>query len=174
MRHWAVVIPADRYARERQVHNDRLTYGDQPAVSDATPGDRVALIAQTDPPVLFGLGEAVAGGGVRYTRRLFDRPLPAEGLITVAAGRRTDRLDGEAFARIEAAAGPPGPRAAWLVSLDMPIEAESPAEAVRQFWSYVRDLGPSELPAFVSPAGDELSMQAYLLGAETNLDPEEE
>ena len=48
-----------------------------------------------------------------------------------------------------------------------------PAEAVREFWTYVDKLGPRELPAFVWPRGDELAMQAFVLGAETNLDPEE-
>jgi hypothetical protein len=62
----------------------------------------------------------------------------------------------------------------WLVSVDLPIEAVSPAEAVRAFWSYVYELGPRELPAFVAPSDDELAMQAYVLGAEANLDPEED
>src|SRR6266545_316960 len=66
------------------------------------------------------------------------------------------------------------PRRSWLVGVELPIEAGSPAEAVRQFWSYVTQLGPRELPAFVSPADDELAMQAYVLGEEANLDPEEE
>ena len=60
------------------------------------------------------------------------------------------------------------------VSVDLPVEAETPGEAVRQFWSYLRELGPRELPAFVAPLGDELAMQAFVLGEETNLDPEEE
>jgi hypothetical protein len=54
------------------------------------------------------------------------------------------------------------------------VEAPTPAEAVRQFWSYVLELGPAELPAFVSPYGDELAMQAFVLGEEANLDPEED
>ncbi|GIG58331.1 hypothetical protein Lfu02_27030 [Longispora fulva] len=62
----------------------------------------------------------------------------------------------------------------WLVSVDLPIEAESPAAAVEQFWAYLRELGPSELPVFVSPADDELAMAAYVSGVEVNLDPEEE
>jgi len=66
------------------------------------------------------------------------------------------------------------PRPTWLVSLDLPIEAATPTEAVDQFWNYVRELGPDELPTFVSPAGDELSMQAMLGGEPVNLDPEEE
>jgi hypothetical protein len=60
------------------------------------------------------------------------------------------------------------------VSLDLPIEASTPAEAVRLFWSYVMELGPRELPTFVSPAGDELAMQAFVLGEEANQDPEED
>jgi hypothetical protein len=65
-------------------------------------------------------------------------------------------------------------RPSWLVSLDLPIEAGSPAEAVAEFWAYVRELGPAQLPAFVSPRGNELAMQAYLLDAPVNLDPEED
>ena len=38
----------------------------------------------------------------------------------------------------------------------------------------MQELGPRELPAFVSPAGDELAMQAFVLGAEANQDPEED
>jgi len=38
----------------------------------------------------------------------------------------------------------------------------------------VYDLGPKELPAFVMPTGNELAMQAFVLGVESNQDPEEE
>jgi hypothetical protein len=62
----------------------------------------------------------------------------------------------------------------WLVSVTLPIEAESPAEAVRQFWSHVLELGPAELPAYVWPPRDELAMQVYVLGREANQDPEED
>ncbi|GAA5177961.1 hypothetical protein GCM10023322_03900 [Rugosimonospora acidiphila] len=62
----------------------------------------------------------------------------------------------------------------WLISLNLPIEADSAADAVARFWSFVDQLGPTELPVFVSPAGDELAMQAYLMGGQTNLDPEED
>jgi hypothetical protein len=65
-------------------------------------------------------------------------------------------------------------RASWLVSVDLPIEADSPAEAVAEFWSYLRTLGPQGLPTYVSPTGDELAMQAYLLDQPVNLDPEGE
>ena len=66
------------------------------------------------------------------------------------------------------------PTRTWLVSLDLPIEAPTPAEAVQQFWTYVRELGPGELPTFVSPADDELAMQALINGEPVNLDPEED
>lgn len=62
----------------------------------------------------------------------------------------------------------------WLVSVDLPVEAATPAEAVAEFWSYVRALGPDELPAFVAPADDELAMQAYVAGEPHDLDPEDE
>jgi hypothetical protein len=62
----------------------------------------------------------------------------------------------------------------WLVSLDLPIEADNPAEAVARFWAYVAELGPGRLPAFVSPTGNELAMQAYVLDQPVNLDPEED
>ncbi len=65
-------------------------------------------------------------------------------------------------------------RKPWLVSVAMPIEAATPADAVRQFWSYVHELGPAELPTYVWPSGDELAMQAFVLGEVANQDPEEE
>ena len=69
---------------------------------------------------------------------------------------------------------PGAPPARWLVSLALPIEASSAVEAVREFWSYVTSLGPEELPAFVSPAADELAMRAYVMDREAALDPEED
>jgi hypothetical protein len=65
-------------------------------------------------------------------------------------------------------------RARWQVSVSLPIEADSPADAVAGFWAYVSQLGPDQLPAYVSPAGDELAMRAYLHNEPTNLDPEED
>ena len=62
----------------------------------------------------------------------------------------------------------------WMVSVAIPIEAESPAEAVGEFWRYVSELGPQELPAFVSPAEDELAMQAYVADEPAPLDPEDD
>jgi hypothetical protein len=131
-------------------------------------------------PVVFGLGRVKAGGveagGIAYTHRLLDKPLPAGGLVPDEPGAY--RLDGAAYAAVAGRIGVEhrvdAPKRTWLVSLDLPIEACSPAEAVRTFWTYVTRLGPTELPAFVSPSGDELAMQAYVLGEETNLDPEEE
>jgi hypothetical protein len=64
--------------------------------------------------------------------------------------------------------------ARWQVSVSLPIEADSAAEAVSDFWGYIRELGAAQLPAYVSPFGDELAMRAYLLGEPTNLDPEED
>ncbi len=86
--------------------------------------------------------------------------------MTVPVVRRVERPSG---------AAPAVPaRQEWLVELCIPVEADSPAEAAARFWEHVRELGPAELPAFVSPVGDELALRPYVLGAEVNLDPEEE
>ncbi|MFD0556415.1 hypothetical protein ACFQ3B_05085 [Stackebrandtia endophytica] len=68
----------------------------------------------------------------------------------------------------------PMPRRQWLVTLAMPIEADGRADAAADFWEYVNALGPEELPIFISPSGDELAMQAYVGGAVTEMDPEED
>jgi hypothetical protein len=161
MGHRAVVISAERYEQERQVGNWELR------IPGIPPGEQVALIADTVPPVVFALGRAVWDGSVRYTRRLFDAPLPAEGLVD-------GPLSPDTFADLVAKAGPAAPTRTWLVGVDLPIEADSAAEAVRRYWTYLRDLGPGELPAFVAPIEDELAMQAYLLGEQAPLDPEED
>jgi hypothetical protein len=161
---WVALVPADRYAEERLYRRERIAL---PEVPDAAPGDTLVLVAGTEPPVIFALGKVTRSREVRYARRLFDAPLPAGDLCP-------GQLDEGRLADIEKAAGTPEPAATWMVSVDLPIEAGTPGEAVRQFWSYLRELGPRELPAFVSPLGDELAMQAYVLGEETNLDPEED
>ncbi|GGL92456.1 MULTISPECIES: hypothetical protein [Micromonospora] len=186
---WAVLLPADRLDAERLVHHDTLELSGPDGTARPGPGEPVAVLVDS-PPRLVALGRVAtptdqrredpddpqsepspASLVVRYTRRAFDEPLPVDGvtidgpvsaLATATWQEWADRL------------GPPPQRRTWLVSLDLPIEAGSPAEAVRLFWSYVQELGPRELPAFVSPSGDELAMQAFVLGAEANQDPEEE
>lgn len=188
MAHWAVVVPAERYAAERLFLHDMLELtgldGPVPAV-----GDEVALVAGGSEPVVFGLGRVAArtdgaGGSddagpdetedldIAYTHRLFDAPLPADGLGGSAPGAYP--LDAAAYAALRDKAGDAGARSEWLVGVYLPIEAASRAEAVRAFWTYVLQLGPRELPAFVSPLGDELAMQAFVLGDVANLDPEED
>jgi len=162
MGYWTVVVPAERYAQERLVGNVSLA-----AVPGPAPGDQVALVAGVEPPVVFGLGTVGRDGRVHYTRRLFDAPLPADDLAT-------GPLPADAFAALAARAGPAEPVRTWIVGVDLPIEADSAAEAVRRYWSYVRDLGPTELPAYVAPLDDELAMQAYVMGQEAALDPEED
>jgi hypothetical protein len=176
MPYWAVVLDREAYATQRFFARPTLPL---PAGGAPVPDDEVLLIGG-DPPVLFGLGRVRTGDGgtpvIAYTHRMLDDPLPTDGLEIVGPG--VSPLDGQAFHhyadRVGAHLRVDGPKWDWLVSLDLPIEAASPAEAVRAFWSYVVELGPSELPVFVTPADDELSMHAYVLGEETNLDPEEE
>ena len=60
------------------------------------------------------------------------------------------------------------------MSVDLPIEAADPGRGGREFWSYVRELGPAQLPVFVSPVGDELAMRVYLGSEPHDLDPEDD
>jgi hypothetical protein len=173
MAHWAVVVSAERYAAERLFQYETL---ELPAAGPG-PGEEVALVAPGDPPVVFGLGRVCADGRrVAYTHRSFDAPVPADDLADRGPGAHP--LDTTGYlalaGRIGADRRVDAAKREWLVSVDLPIEATSPAEAVRAFWTYVTALGPRELPAFVAPVGDELAMQAYVLGEPTNLDPEEE
>jgi hypothetical protein len=194
MRYWSVQVPRDRYAAERLYRHDGLALAEPAAdASGPSPGDFVALVADADDAagsrVVFALGRVArrdrapeAGDPddpdadrpdgtllVAYTRRLFDDPRPVPG--PAEGDHPVTELSAADYARLTAA---PAPARVWLVSLDLPIEAPTAAEAVRQFWSYVEDLGPRELPAFVSPSGNELAMQALVAGEPVNLDPEEE
>ena len=185
MAHWAVIIPAELWATERLFHHDSVRL---PAIGPEI-GDDILLVVDA-----LGTGAAGPDGGagvqavavgtardtrrgtllVTYARRAFDRPAGVDDLKTVET---VTALDADTFAGVADRLTDDdrgGVRQTWLVSVDLPIEASSPAEAVRQFWSYVADLGPAELPAYVSPAGDELAMQAFVLGAAANLDPEED
>ncbi|WP_091647002.1 hypothetical protein [Micromonospora pallida] len=188
-RAWAVLISADRYEAERLVQHDTLELTGLETDRRPSPGDPVAVVVDGEPAYLVALGRVESGVGVErdpddpdpdedvtplvvaYTRRLLDEPLPVDGLVFHDS---LTPLTADRWRALADRLGPPPPRRTWLVSLDLPIEAASPAEAVRIFWSYVRELGPRELPAYVSPSGDELAMQAYVLGAEANQDPEED
>ncbi|QOC93819.1 hypothetical protein [Micromonospora craniellae] len=186
---WAVLLPPGRYDAERLVHHDTLELTGLEDRLLPGPGDQVAVLAD-EPPRLVALGRVAVPTGygpedpedpqsgrgpdalvVTYTRRAFDEPVPAE---TLTLDGPVTALDPVTFRDLADRLGPPQQRRTWLVSLDLPIEADSPAEAVRLFWAYVQELGPRELPAFVSPSGDELAMQAFVLGAEANQDPEED
>ncbi|WP_328651104.1 hypothetical protein OG598_23580 [Micromonospora sp. NBC_00330] len=186
---WAVLLPAERYEAERLVHHDTLELTGLTGVARPGLGDQVAVLVDA-PPRLVALGRVTAPGRrhredpddpqspvepgtlvVAYTRRAFDEPVPAD-LLTLDGP--VTAVEPAAFRALAEQLGPPPTRRTWLVSLDLPIEAGTPAEAVRLFWSYVQELGPRELPAFVSPAGDELAMQAFVLGEQANQDPEED
>jgi hypothetical protein len=158
--------------------------GDSVAPGGVSPGDVVALLVGGEPRLLFGLGrirERLAAKeelAIAYTDRLFDDPLPVGDLPLGPVERGLTELDPSLYARLAARVSAQrrgdADRSQWLVSVTLPIEAASRAEAVREFWTYLAKLGPRELPAFVWPQGDELAMQAFVQGEETNLDPEEE
>ncbi|HEX7745537.1 MAG TPA: hypothetical protein VF462_09785 [Micromonosporaceae bacterium] len=178
-----------RFEAERLIHHDSLDLTGLNGEVRPAPGDEVAVVVDGETPLVVALGRVRAAAGaerdpddpqagdgpvplvVAYTRPFFDQPVPAGPLEL--HGPATP-IDPEAYRRLAHRLGPPPDRRTWLVSLDLPIEAPSAAEAARVFWSYVMELGPRELPAFVSPSGNELAMQAFVLGAEANQDPEED
>jgi hypothetical protein len=125
-------------------------------------------------------GRSATGAAlIEYRQRFLDEPPPVPADAVADPTRiGVHPLPAAAYSRLAGTAtrGEPGAagRSEWFVSVALPIEAASRAEAVREFWSYVDKLGPRELPAYVWPRGDELAMQAFVLGAVTNLDPEED
>jgi hypothetical protein len=175
-------LAPDNLARD-SVTRDSLTR-DSVAPDGVSPGDVVALVVAGEPPLLFGLGRIGARHAAKeelaiaYTDRLFDDPLPVGDLPLGPVEEGLTELDPSLYASLAGRASAQrrgdADRSQWLVSVTLPIEAVSPAEAVREFWTYLAKLGPRELPAFVWPQGNELAMQAFVLGEETNLDPEEE
>ncbi|MFC6015140.1 hypothetical protein ACFP2T_02875 [Plantactinospora solaniradicis] len=188
---WAVVIPGERYEAERLFHHDTLELTGLGGGVRPGPGDPVLVVRDEQPPSVVALGRVVAADGIQerdpddpqsgpeegaalavtYTRQVFEAPVPADRL---ALDGPVTRIDPAVYHELAGRIGPAPDRRGWLVSLDIPIEAASPAEAVRLFWAYVQELGPRELPAFVAPVDDELAMQAFVLGVEANQDPEEE
>jgi hypothetical protein len=190
MRCWAATMSEDRFAGERLYAYDSLTLSETSGyeygrAGGPRPDDLVALIVAGQPPLLVGLGrvrECLAGSEtepadvvVAYTHRLFDGPVQVGDLLLGDSRPGLNELGANHYASLAGRAGPvPVDTSQWFVSVALPIEAGSRAEAVREFWTHVAKLGPRELPAYVWPQGDELALQAYLLGEETNLDPEEE
>lgn len=199
---WAIMVAADRFEAERLYQRDGIVVAGL-AAGGVVLGDRVMLVAAGQPPVVFALGtvsatqhETLSDGddldgtapvdgdiAISYAARFFDEPRPVSAAVALARAGDVVRIDESLWTAYAdqtpgvasgKAAEPAPTRQTWLVSLDLPIEASSAAEAVRQFWTYVADLGPRELPTFVSPAGDELAMQAMVAGVEVNLDPEED
>ena len=176
MAHWAVIIPADRWATERLFHHDTVTVSG--GAGPVEPDDEVLLVVGGE---VVALTQAVEADGddlvLAYLRRAFDEPVPAAELHLDEHDVRIAAVDPAVFRRLAGAIGGTtavGEKKSWLVSVALPIEAQTPAEAVRQFWSHVLELGPVELPTYVWPSGDELAMQAFVLGEEANQDPEEE
>jgi hypothetical protein len=176
MAQWAVIIPAERWATERLFHHDTVTVSG--GAGPVEPDDEVLLVVGGE---VVAVAHALKADGddlvLAYLRRAFDEPVPAGELHLDEHDVRIAGVDPAVFRRLAVAVGGSATVAAkktWLVSVALPIEAQTPAEAVRQFWSHVLELGPAELPTYVWPSGDELAMQAFVLGEEANQDPEEE
>src|SRR5688500_6569367 len=129
MAQWAVVLSPERFEAERLYHHETLELTG--AGSRALHGDQVLVLAERPGPVVVALGR-VAGDGqpltVAYTRRSFDAPLPAPGLEPDGG---FGPVEPAAFQAVVDRLPPPRDARTWLVSVDLPIEADSPAEAVR-------------------------------------------
>jgi hypothetical protein len=188
MGQWAVVLSEDEFADERLYTRDGITIetGDTIETVDVRApaiGDSAALMVATEPPALFGLGTVVASPNegavlVEYVRRVPDEPSPLPADLAAIGQPGLHALTPAQYTRLAGMVSDAGAdgssRTEWFVTVALPIEAATRAEAVREFWTYVDKLGPRELPAFVWPRGDELAMQVFVLGAVANLDPEEE
>jgi hypothetical protein len=179
MNHWLAVVAPERYADEVLYARPACTVAYQ-GVDMPAAGDPVLLVAASAQPLIFAVGviEGRREGAevtIAYRRRLFDQPIEAGAIEIFSPGLLP--VDRDRYERLAASIPPPGlrpagPKPEWFVSVSLPIEADSRAEAVREFWTYVEKLGPRELPALVWPRGDEMSMQAFVLGAPANQDPE--
>jgi len=172
MRYWLLALDDDEYTEQLAYEVDAV----EPTASlpeNASGGDEVALAG---PEGVFALGE-VDGSTVVYRRRLVEPSKTAEtvqiyGTEGVAPKAWTE-LYPDSWEDLVRTLPTPERRSDWLVTLSMPIEAVDKAEAVRQFWSYIRSLGPKELPTFVAPYGKELEGTSFLLGVDHEQDPEE-
>jgi hypothetical protein len=173
--YWAAVLSAETYARERLYNRDAVTVD----VRAATPtrGDPVVLVAALDRPAAVGLGRIDGARPCRvgYLVRLFDAPPAVVGLpCPLPPGLYG--LDAETYATmaatVRAGQRDPGQRVDWQVSVHLPIEATSAVDAVREFWTYLEQLGPRELPTFAHPSGDELATRAYVDGRPAVDEPE--
>jgi hypothetical protein len=175
MRYWLLALNEDEYTEQQAYEVEAVEPAALP--ERAADGDEVALAG---PDGVFALGE-VDGAAVAYRRRLEE---PAKTVETVeiygsASYAEPDaeagwtELNPDAWEDLVRTLPTPERRSDWLVTLSLPIEAVDKAEAVRQFWSYIRSLGPKELPTFVAPYGRELEGTSFLLGVEHEQDPEE-
>jgi hypothetical protein len=164
MRYWLLALNEDEYTEQQAYEVEAVELPARP--EGAADGDEVALAG---PDGVFALGE-VDGSAVAYRRRLEE---PAKTVESSAAEAGWTELNPDVWEDLVRALPTPERRSDWLVTLSMPIEAVDKAEAVRQFWSYIRSLGPKELPTFVAPYGRELEGTSFLLGVEHEQDPEE-
>lgn len=175
MRYWLLALDDDEYT-EQQAYEVEAVEPARALPEGAADGDEVALAG---PEGVFALG-AVDAPAVAYRRRL-EEPVKTSETARVygpatngeAGPEAWTELDPDAWEALVRALPSPERRSDWLVTLSMPIEAVDKAEAVRRFWSYIRSLGPKELPTFVAPYGRELEGTSFLLGVEHEQDPEE-
>ena len=169
MRYWLLALHDDEFT-EQQAYEVDAVAPSAVLPEGAADGDEVALAG---PEGVFALGE-VEAGTVTYRRRL-EEPSKTDETVAVYADDAVGwtELNPDAWEGLVRSLPASERRSDWLVTLSMPIEAVDKAEAVRLFWSYIRSLGPKELPTFVSPYGREVEGTSFLLGVEHEQDPEE-
>jgi hypothetical protein len=165
MRYWLLALDDDEYT-EQQAYEVEAVEPARALPRGAADGDEVALAG---PEGVFALGQ-IDGPAVAYRRRLVE---PAPTAESAEAAEGWTELKPDVWEALVRTLPTPDRRSDWLVTLSLPIEAVDKAEAVRQFWSYIRSLGPKELPTFVAPYGRELEGTSFLLGVEHEQDPEE-
>ena len=164
MRYWLLVLSEDDFTDQQTYEVEAVEPAAGPPAG-AADGDEVALAG---PEGVFALGE-LSGASVVYRRRFEKLHETA-----AAASEGWSELDVQSWEELVRALPASERRSDWLVSLTIPVEASDRAEAVRRFWSYVRSLGPEELPVFVAPYRRELEGVSFLLGSVHEEDPEED
>lgn len=168
MRYWLLLLNEDDFTEQQAYEVDSVKpVAGVPA--EAGEGDEVALAG---PGGVFALG-AVEGEAVAYRRRLEEPSEAAAAVAGVTDAEDWRSLGPQEWEELLGLLPTAERRSDWLVTLALPVEAVDRAEAVRLFWSYVRSLGPTELPTFVARYGHEIDGTAFLLGAEHEQDPEE-
>ena len=171
---WAVLLPAGRYDAERLVHHDALELTLPAGAPALRPGDPVAVLAD-EPPRLVALGRVTPPRRADVAGDVHPAVVRHAGAGRIGGGHRAGQRPRPGH--LPRAGRPARPAAATPHLAGQPRPADRGRVAGRGGPALLvvrAGAGSGELPAFVSPSGDELAMQAFVLGVEANQDPEED